>query len=142
MQERADIKAFKNELRNYRFYQSKVKKWDILIQESYDKLGASPKSIDYSRVIMHGAVPNKDFEYKVRDEITFYESKRKPWKDKVDYVDNVLSLIETPLREDIMSVYVKGRSLAEVARPRYIIASSLRGRINRALRRVFDYLDE
>lgn len=133
MKESADIKQFKNELRNYKYYLKQIEKWDERIDDLYNSLPGSVHSINPAVPLQTGGVPNKDFEYRVRDIISVYEAFRKPWEDKRDYVNKVLSFIETPLCDDIRAVYVEGRSLVEVAHPRYIIASSLRGRINRAI---------
>ena len=137
MRERDDIRQFKNELRNYKYYVSEIKFWDEMIEYRYDMLGASPRSINPAVPVQHG-YPDKEFEYRTREFISLYERNRKPWCDKKYYVDKVLSLIEKPLCDDIRAVYVEGKSLVAVARPRYVVASSLRGRINRALRRALD----
>ena len=138
MKARKDVEAFKNELRQYEYIQERIKEFNDAIQLCVDALGGSPKSVDFSRVVVHSP-PNTDFEYKMRDRISSLEAERRPWSDRKKRIDRILATMESSIREDIIDVYVKGNSLAKISERRYIIASTLHWRVNKAIGEALDY---
>ena len=103
--QKEQVKAFKNELRNYTFYCSRIVSLGNSIEFCYDRLGGV-RGIDPSKEPVH-AMPNKEMEYKLRDEIERYEATLKRYKEKVDSIDEILERIELPIREAVITVYVK-----------------------------------
>lgn len=85
-----------------------------------------------------GGLPNKDLEYRIRDEIERHERNKAFAEANVEYVDRVLGRIETPLREAIISVYVKGNTTRSVADKLYLSHTALQKRINRAIEEALD----
>ncbi|MBR3062341.1 MAG: hypothetical protein IKG65_08040 [Exiguobacterium sp.] len=129
--QKEQVKAFKNELRNYTFYCSRIVSLGNSIEFCYDRLGGV-RGIDPSKEPVH-AMPNKEMEYKLRDEIERYEATLKRYKEKVDSIDEILERIELPIREAVITVYVNGNQLVKVARDYYLSPTGLQKRINRAI---------
>lgn len=123
-----EVRAFKNLLRNYKFYQERINKLEEDIDLCYHKLGGV-RAVDPSREPIHSPM-DKDIEYKIRDDIEKYEALMKHYKSNIDYVDSVLELIEEETREAIKKVYVESKTLESVSRKIYISASTLRDRID------------
>lgn len=128
----AELKAFKNELKNYNFYKQRIKALDELIQTCYDML-SGVKAIQYDKEPSH-ALPNKDVEYKIRDEITHHDKNKARTQAKLDDIDKILNRVETSLREAIIESYCNGTPLEKVAEKRFISKVGLFYQINEALK--------
>ena len=102
-----------------------------MIELCYDMLGGV-RAIDPSRIPM-GSLPNKDLEYRIRDEIERHEKNKRFAEANVEYVDRILGRIETSLREAIISVYVKGNTTRSVADKMYLSHTALQKRMNKAI---------
>lgn len=134
MKQPDEIRAFKNELRNYNYY---VKQRDTLkerLQNCYESLPGYVKGVDPSKEPIHG-VPNKDYEYMVRDEIEIIETKISRLTGQIRWIDSTLSLVKKPLREAIISVYVQNRTLQSVSSTMYITPQGLAFQINSAIKK-------
>lgn len=129
-----DVKAFKRELENYNFYVERVKALDNLIEFCYHLLGGV-KGCDPSKEPIHGGVPNKDREYKIRDEITHHEKNKALTLAKIDYIDEILSRMGEEPRNQIKSVYIDGNTMNNVSRKYYISKTTLQYRIDREIKR-------
>ena len=126
-----DVRAFKNELRNLKYYQYRVQTLTNSMEWCYERLGGV-RAIDPSKEPMHVA-PNKELEYKLRDDIERYRALLALTETKIKYIDEILSHIETSLRDAIISVYVDGQHLRAVASKMYLSGNGLSKRINKAI---------
>ncbi len=129
--------AFKRELATYRDIEEEIRSFDEEIQYCYDMLGASPRSVDPGRVVVHSP-PNKEREYELRERISLLEANRSPWLSKKKRIDRILMRMETSLREDVVHVYVDNEKLDVVSAPRYVTASTLHYRLNKAIENALD----
>ena len=109
-----DVKAFKNELRNYNYNLNRVITLSNSIEYCYDRLGGV-RAIDTSKEPMHSP-PNKELEYKLRDDIERYRRLKAIYETKVQYVDEILSKMEITLREAVIGVHVERQKTEKVAR--------------------------
>ena len=66
--QRPEVRAFKNELRNYTYYCSRIASLEESIEFMYDRLGGV-RGVDPSKEPLHSA-PSKEYEYMLRDKIT------------------------------------------------------------------------
>ena len=129
------IKAFKNELSNYRFYQRRLKSLENMIEYCYDMLGGV-RAVDPSKEPTHAFVPNKDREYAIRDEIARHERNKALVEAKLKYLDEILGQIETPLKEALIAIFADRRkTLIKVASEMYMSESTLRRTLNRAIKK-------
>jgi len=129
--QKEQVKAFKNELRNYTYYCSRVVSLQNSIEYTYEKLGGV-RGIDPSKEPTH-AMPNKNLEYKLRDDIERYEAKLKRYKEKVEDINETLGRMEEAVREALIMVYVKGEHFTKVAKIYYLSPTGLQKRMNRAI---------
>lgn len=128
-----DVKAFKNELRNYRFYVSRIVFLNGSIEFLYDRLGGV-RGIDPSKEPTH-SLPNKDMEYKIRDDISRLEAKKLLTERKVEEIEEILGKIDIPIRDAIRNIYIDGMHTTKVADMMFLSSSGLHGRINRAIKK-------
>lgn len=132
-----DVKAFKNELRNYNYYLSRIRTLTNSIEWCYDRLGGV-RGIDPSKEPTH-AVPNKDIEYKLRDDIERLEHLKGLVQAKVDYIEQTLDRMETPLRLAVIEVFANHRTIRSIATGMYLSETGLRKRINKEIKKALIY---
>jgi len=129
--QREEVKAFKNELRNYTYYCSRIVSLENSIEYTYERLGGV-RGIDPSKEPTH-VMPNKDLEYKLRDDITKYEAKLATYTIKKDSVDEILDRMENEICEAVKRVYIKGEHIQKVCREMYLSHNGLARRMNKAI---------
>lgn len=129
--QRPEVRAFKNELRNYTYYCSRIASLEESIEFMYDRLGGV-RGVDPSREPLHSA-PSKEYEYMLRDKITNLEANKALYEAKRDYIDLILGRMETALKEAVISVYVKQERCLKVADRYYLSSTGLQKRMNRAI---------
>lgn len=137
MAQKEQVRAFKNELRNYNYYLHRIATLNNSIEWCYDMLGADPRAVDPSREPMHSP-PNKDFEYKMRDDIERYRAKLKRVENKIDDISQILSNIENETRMAIKSVYIEGKQMRIVASKLCLSLGALQNRIDKAIERALE----
>ena len=128
-----EVKAFKNELRNYTFYLHEISSIENSIEFIYDKLGGV-RGVDPSKEPIH-ALPNKELEWKLREDITKLEAKKILLERKKDYIDSILILMENDLREAVFAVYCEGKTMQSVSLKYNLSTSGLNKRITVALKK-------
>lgn len=133
MRQKDSVRAFKNELRNYEIYRREVEKFENEIEELYDRLGGV-RGIDPSKEPLH-AMPNKDLEYQLRDRISVLEAKINVRKAKLNQTDEILSRMETTLKQALFEVYAKGKTVDALAIRLEVSPSGLVKRFNKAIER-------
>lgn len=133
MRQKDSVRAFKNELRNYEIYRKEVEKFENEIEELYDRLGGV-RGIDPSKEPLH-AMPNKDLEYQLRDRISNLEAKINVRKAKLNQTDEILSRMETTLKQALFEVYAKGKTVDALAIRLEVSPSGLVKRFNKAIER-------
>lgn len=127
-----EIKAFKNQLRRYNYLCSRMSSLKNSIEYLYDRLGGV-RGIDPSKEPVH-VQPNKDLEYKIRDDIEKLEAKlRLVVAEKVE-IDEILAKIDPPLRDAIMEVYVYRHRIDVVAIKHSLSHTGLHKRMNKAIK--------
>ena len=126
-----EVRAFKNELRNYSFLLHEIVTLENSIENIYDRLGGV-RGIDPSREPTH-SLPNKDLEYKLRGDIDKLETKLKLRTNQKEYIDTVMSKIESPVREAVFDIYVLGKRFDNVADKYAYSHNGLYKRINKAI---------
>lgn len=136
MRQTDDVRAFKNELRNYNFYLHRLSSLEDSIDFIYHRLGGV-KGIDPSKEPIH-AMPNKELEWKLREDIEILEAKKSLLETKTNYIDSILAEIEIPLREAIMAVYCEGKTMERVGRKYHLSSSGLNKRIIIALKKALN----
>ena len=128
---RDEIQAFKYKLRGYNFLCYEITTLENSLEFCYDRLGGV-RGIDPSKEPTH-AMPNKELEYKLRDDIERYEAKLKlKISEKVE-IDQTLDRMETSLREAVFRVYAKGENCLKVSGDYYLSPSGLKKRMNKAI---------
>ena len=125
------VKAFKNELRNYNYFCSRIKDLEASIGYCYDRLGGV-RGIDPSKEPTHSQ-PNKELEYKLRADIERYEAKLARFQAKKHEIDEILERIEEPLKKAIIDVYANGNKIDNVSAKMDISPNGLAYRMNKAI---------
>lgn len=129
--QKESVRAFKNELRNYAYYLSRITSLENSIELCYERLGGI-RGVDPSKEPLH-IHPNDEYQWKLRDDIELYEAKIKRLQDKVDEIDLILSRMETDAREALIDIYVHGKQVRSVAMRLYLSHSGLLKRLNKAI---------
>lgn len=128
-----EVRAFKNELRNYTYYLSRIVTLENSIEFLYDRLGGV-RGIDPSKEPLH-AMPNKEMEWKLRDDISKLEAKKERYEKNLAEIDQILNLIEEFTRTALKLVYIEGKRTDIVAGQMLISPSGLKNRMNRAIKK-------
>ena len=134
----AEVRAFKNELRNYNYYLHRIATLDESIEFIYDRLGGV-RGIDPSKEPLHSP-PDKDLEYKLRDDISRLEANKKLLENKIAYIEQILEKMETSLREAVIKVYAQGKPISVVCNDLYVSPSGLAKKINNEIKKALTFL--
>ncbi len=130
------VRAFKNELRNYKFCLYEITTLENSIEFLYDRLGGV-RGIDPSKEPLH-TMPNKEMEWKIRDDITKLDRKLSLRRAEKERVESIMAEVEKSLSDAIFEVYVLGNRTDYVARKMSLSPNGLHRRINKALERVLN----
>ena len=130
------VRAFKNELRNYNYYLSQIVSLENSIEFLYDRLGGV-RGVDPSKEPTH-SLPNKELEYKLRDDIERLERKKASVEAKAKEIDRTLSFMEEEIRYAIMCVYANGKQVKYMSDKMYLSPSGLVLRMNKAIERALN----
>ena len=133
-----EVRAFKNELRNYNFYLSSITSLDNSIEFCYYRLGGV-RGIDPSKEPLHSP-PDKDLEYQLRDKIEVLEAKKALLTNKITYIEEILGRMETSLREAVIKVYAQGKPISVVCNDLYVSPSGLAKKINKEIKKALTFL--
>lgn len=136
MKQKPQVRVFKNELRNYNFYISEIKRLTEVIDNCYYEL-SGVKANDPSKEPVH-SLPNKEREYRLRRNISHFESRRKLVQTKIDYIDQVLSNIQEPLVGTIKKLFVEGSSLSLLCNDYNLSTIGLYKKINKAIEKALN----
>ena len=131
MRQKESVLAFKNELRNYTYYHKEVARLSNRVEELYERLGGV-RGIDPSKEPLH-VLPDKDLEYAIRDDISRLDAKISQFTHRIKEIDEILVRIENPVRDALISVYAKGKTVDSVAMRMEISPSGVVKRFNRAI---------
>ena len=126
-----EVRAFKNELRNYVYYTSQLVTIGNSIEFLYERLGGV-KGIDPSKEPTH-ALPNKELEWKLRDDISRLDTKKSRLESKIKDIDETLDLMDISIRTAVKMVYIYGKQVKLVADEFYLSSSGLAKRMDRAI---------
>ena len=129
-----NIRAFKNELRNYNYYLSRLTTLTESIEFFYYQLGGV-KGKDPTKERTH-VPPNKEYEWRLREQITILEQERDRVAKNIDYIQSILAQIKKPLRTAVFEVYCEGKTIHSVSLKMNLSSSGLDAQITKALRRV------
>lgn len=131
-----NVRAFKNELRNYRYYVDEVNRIGESIEEIYDRLGGV-RGIDPSKEPLH-TMPDKDMEYMLRDKITSLEAKKHRLEGEIKRIDRILEKMETSLRNAVKVVFIDGNTIWSVSYKMNLSPTGLKKRMNRAIEKALE----
>ena len=129
--QREDVKAFKNQLRNYSYNLSRIVTLNNSIEFLYERLGGI-RGIDPSKEPLH-TMPNKDLEYKIRDDISKLETILRHVEDEIRLVDEILDRMDYDIRTAVKMVYIQGRMVKNVADKFHLSSSGLAKRMDKAI---------
>ena len=132
MRQDISIEMFKGRMKGYRYFQRQILKLDDEIQECYNQLGASPKSPNLQSEPIHSP-KNIDREYQIRDRIEILEGKKARAKAEIDFCDQILEEMETPLKEAVIAIYSDKKTMLSEADKLYMAKSTLRDKINKEI---------
>lgn len=127
------VRAFKNELRNYRYYIGRAAELEDAIESLYDRLGGV-RGVDPSKEPAH-VLPNKEMEWKIRDDITRLDLKLTNLRNKIAEINEILGRIEEPIRTALKLVYIESNKVIMVAGMMYLSPSGLVKRMNREIKK-------
>lgn len=130
------VRAFKNELRNYNYYRSRVETLTNSIEFLYERLGGV-RGIDPSKEPLHSA-PNKDYEWQIRDQIEMLVKKKDLFEKKISYIDAVLECVSEPYVSAVRRIFAEGKNSYMVANDLHMSQNSLLYQINKALKEVLE----
>ena len=136
MQSRA-VRAFKGRLKGYRYWQDRVKGQSELLACCYDMLGASPRSPKLDGIQCHSP-KDIEAEYRIRGEIERIEPLLAHARDEVNYIEEILGKIETPLKEAIIAIYADEKQLRYMADKLGFSKSGLERQINKAIEKALN----
>ena len=102
MKQRPEVKAFKNELSNYRYYQERVRSLNELIEYCYHMLGGV-KSPPLEPVAK--GLPDKEAEYRIREEISRHQKNLERVAEKISDIERILDKMPEDIREAAVRVY-------------------------------------
>jgi hypothetical protein len=136
MKQPESVRAFKNELRNYRFYIERAVELEDKIEFLYDRLGGV-RGIDPSKEPLH-IMPNRDIEWKIRDDISKLDAQMSLVRAKIRYVDQILAKMEEPVKTAIICVYIDKKKTDVVAVQMWISPSGLMKKMNKAIEEALD----
>lgn len=123
---------FKGRMKGYRYFQRQILRLEDEIQECYNQLGASPKSPNLQSEPIHSP-KNIDREYQIRDRIEILEGKKARAKAEIDFCDQILEEMETPLKEAVIAIYSDKKTMLSEADKLYMAKSTLRDKINKEI---------
>lgn len=130
-----EIVAFKNDLRNYHFYQIKVDEFKQEEYMIYHILGGY-KSPDLSK-IPGGYNPNANIrKAELSDKLAGIERKKAIFQTRIDALDDMLKQIPEETRQHIIDIYVNKKGYTKVAESIPIARTGLYQRINKALKKI------
>ena len=136
MKQKAQVRAFKNELRNYNYYVSAAKKTKEIINNYYYEL-SGVKACDPSRPPLH-SLPDKERENRIREAISRQEKFLKLTQAKINQIDRVLSSIDNPLKSTIKDIFLKGETLTAQSCHYNLSNVGLYKKINKAIERALN----
>lgn len=132
MRQDISIEMFKGRMKGYRYFQRQILRLEDEIQECYNQLGASPKSPNLQSEPIHSP-KNIDREYQIRDRIEILEGKKARAKAEIDFCDQILEEMETPLKEAVIAIYSDKKTMLSEADKLYMAKSTLRDKINKEI---------
>lgn len=136
MKQKVQVRAFKNELRNYNYYVSAAKKTKEIIDNYYYEL-SGVKACDPSRPPLH-SLPDKERENRIRESISRQEKFLKLTQAKINHIDRVLSSIDNPLKSTIKDIFLKGETLTAHSNNYNLSNVGLFKKINKAIERALN----
>lgn len=78
-------------------------------------------------------MPNKDLEYKLRDDIERYEARLRLVESKIRYIDMILDRMDLPIRQAVIMVYARGSHVESVSEEYFLSPNGLMKRMNKAI---------
>lgn len=129
--QKEEVGAFKNELRNYNYYLSRVKTMEASIEFLYDRLGGV-RGVDPSKEPLH-TMPNKEMEYKLRDDISRLDAQKARFERHLQEIDEVLNRMGNDERWGVFKVYAERKRLEDICKIFHYSPSGFRSRLERAI---------
>lgn len=129
--QKKEVEAFKNELRNYNYYTSRVVTLEASIEFKYDRLGGV-RGVDPSREPVH-AQPNKEMEYKLRDDISKLEAEKERVERDLIHINEILNRMGNDDRWGVFKVYAERKRLEDICKVFNYSPSGYSAKLDRAI---------
>lgn len=130
----SEIEAFKNEARNYRFYQKQIAELQEQANMIYDILGGY-KSPDPAK-IPGSYNPNMNIQKaELSDKLVAIQRRQEGYISRVQAINAVLDQVPYEVRQYIVEIYFNRKSYIQVADSIPISNAGLYKRINSALKK-------
>lgn len=131
-----EINAFINELKNYRFYQERIKRLDDLIDTCFYWL-SGVKGIQYDKLpSTYNPELTEENRLRILEEIELHRNNKEETETKIKELDRVISLLEEDVQRHIKDIYIKGMTYGKVAYREHMSQEGVRKRIKKELRKV------
>jgi len=130
------VKAFKNELRNYNYYLQRETSLVNSVEFLYDRLGGV-RGVDPSKEPIH-AMPNKEMEWKLRDDISKLEAKLSLLRAKIAYIDQILNRMEKEQRQAVKAVFCDSHRMEDECKKYHYSPQGFNHYINKAIEGALD----
>ncbi len=127
------VEHFKNELRNYEYYKITLNVVNEKLKVVWYEL-TGVKAIQYDK---QPSSPGKKEmtarEINLRKKIDMLEYQKARLENQINYIEDVLGMLDSETRLACLDVYVKKRKIVDVSQELYISPSGLYKQINRNL---------
>ena len=138
--QREEVRAFKRELGNYRYYQQRVKDLQFMIDLCYHMLSGLHSPVLDSPPV--NSPENLDATYRVRDDIERHQRNLDRTKAKLEDIEEVLNNMKDDMREAAVKVYADGKTMKSVCDDYFLTVSGLNYRIDKAIFVSIQYLNK
>jgi DNA-directed RNA polymerase specialized sigma24 family protein len=132
------VLAFKNELKNYRFYQERIEALNDLIDICYYNL-TGVKGVQSDK-IPSSTNPElaEDARYRVYDEIDRHKRNKAITQAKLDEINEILDQLEEPIKKALIAIYADGESYEKISQEMYLSKSALFEKLETKLKDAID----
>lgn len=129
-----DVDAFKNELRNYSYYQQNLKGTRKLIAYN-EYLLSNVKGLDPSKEAGGSPavwVESEQFK-RISDELGRLNRHRELREAQIAHIETVMNRLSPEVRKACVEIYVNGKTYHEIAAERFVSMSGLYKQIDKEL---------
>ena len=131
-----EITAFKNELRNYRFYQNKVKELKEEIDLIYYNL-TGVKGVSFDRQPSGTSIELKnDKLYNQYHKLDNIDKKIKLYESRIESIEQTLNMLDEEVRSIVIGIYADNKTYRELSQTIHLSKSAIHYEINKHLKMI------